>query len=629
MLLLTLSNITKRFDDQLLVESGNLTIQDGEKIGLVGRNGAGKTTLFNIIAGTVRADSGSVDIRKGIRIGGVAQEMERFRELSLYDFCFQARADMNDIRVQLSRLEPLVTGAIPPDGAINEFHLLTAAYEELGGYRFETEVRLAIEGIGFSRTQMNRPLSSLSGGERNRAQIVAALLGSYDLLLLDEPTNHLDINATIWLENFIASSRAAYVIVSHDRRFLQNSVGKIAQLSLGRLELFHCGYEKYLEEREARDQLAAHHFRHQQEEIARIEDFIRKNLAGQKTKQAQSRQKYLARLQRLERPRLESDRPTFHIHDGGRSFRQVIKVDDLSIGYDGIPLVEDISFELTRGDRVGMIGPNGCGKTTLLKTLGGILEPITGEITVGNNVEVASFDQELSNLNYESDVISELWEIDPVAESGRLRAFLARFGFSGDDVFKKVASLSGGEKTKLSLAKILYHPANLLIFDEPTNHLDIVSIEALESGLANYQGTLLVVSHDRDFLDRTVNQIFEISAGHFNRYLGNYSRFAERQTQYASAAARNGASTTQKASYEQFREESRRRSRERKRIAKLHEAIAELEQRLSGLEKESLTIDASDWERLTSIQNDRRALEEELLHLYLERDALDQGATDE
>lgn len=620
MLLLTLTNIAKKFDDQVIVENCTLAVQEGEKVGLVGRNGAGKTTLFNIISGTIRPDSGSVDFRKGIKIGSVAQELDRHLETSLYDFCFLSHPHINDLRVQMIKLEPQVMGGNPPTEVIEEYHHLTTTYEELGGYRYETEVRLALEGIGFSRIQLNRPLASLSGGERNRAQIAAALLGEYDLMLLDEPTNHLDINATVWLEGFIAASKAAYIIVSHDRRFLQNTVSKIAQLSLGKLELFHCSYEKYLEERDKRAELAEHHFRHQAEEIARIEEFIRRNMAGQKTKQAQSKQKYLARLKRLEKPRYESSQTTFHIRDGGRSFRQVVKVDELTIGYDGIPLVEDIFFELTRGDRVGLIGPNGCGKTTLLKTLGGLLEPITGDITVGENVEVTYFDQELSNLNLENEVISEIWEVDPLVESGRIRSFLARFGFTGDDAFKKVANLSGGEKTKLALAKLLYHPANLMIFDEPTNHLDIASIEALEAGLAGYNGTLLVVSHDRDFLDRVVNQIFEIAGSRMARYLGNYSRYAEIKQQ--GMVQKKAATDGRKSSYEQFREQSRQKSRHRKKVTRLHETIADLESRLSGLEKEALTIDGSDWERLNAIINDRRELEEKLLDLYLERDAI-------
>jgi ATP-binding cassette subfamily F protein 3 len=268
-----------------------------------------------------------------------------------------------------------------------------------------------------------------------------------------------------------------------------------------------------------------------------------------------------------------------------------------------------------------LIGPNGCGKTTLLKTLGGLLEPLSGEITIGGNVDVAYFDQELSNLNIESDVLSELWEIDPLAESGRLRSFLARFGFSGEDVFKKVSLLSGGEKTKLSLAKILYRPANLMIFDEPTNHLDIVSIEALEQGLAGYGGTLLVVSHDRAFLDRVVNKIHEIDDRQFNKYLGNYSYYADKKSQKAST--RRIIPEGKKASYEQFKEKSRQKSRYKKKLAQIAEMIAETEKRLAELEKEGLIVDAADWEKLQAIGNESHELEEKLLNLYMEKDAME------
>jgi len=624
MLLVSLSDIRKTFDEQAVLDGASIAVHAGDKIGLVGRNGAGKTTLFNIVFGGMAPDSGSVDRKKGLRIGGVAQELDDLLELSLYDFCFRSQSQLNDIRLQLADLEKVFTSDDPPAEVIDEFNILSRKYEELGGYRMEVEVRLVLEGMGFSRGQINRSLATCSGGERNRAQIAAALVGEYDLLLLDEPTNHLDIDATVWLENHIAASPRAYMIISHDRRFLQNTVERIAEISRHRLDLFHCRYNDFLAEREKRLRLAEHQYRHQAEEIARIEDFIRRNIAGQKTKQAQSKQKYLARLKKLERPKREPGRPTFRIKDGGRSFRQVIKVDNLTIGYDGRPLVDKISFEQTRGDRIGLVGPNGSGKTTLLKTLGGFLEPLEGDITVGRNVEVVYFDQELSNINLESDVISELWEVDPLAESGRLRSFLARFGFIGEDVFKRVSLLSGGEKTKLSLAKILYRPANLMIFDEPTNHLDIESIEALEEGLAGYTGSLLVVSHDRDFLDRVVNRIFELDDGRFYHYLGNYSEYIERKERRSGPSRKEKEDADERrASYKAFKEKSRQKSRYKKKLKMLAERIAESEKRLAELEKEELTVDGADWERLAAIRNERKSLEDTILGLYLEKEALE------
>lgn len=629
MLLVTISNLTKWFDETRIIENGTLSIVEGDKIGLVGRNGTGKTTLFNILLGKTRPDSGNIDYQRGMKIGAVAQELNDKLELSVYDFCFTAQPVINDIRLQMMKLEPLISSVdtVPPNEQVEEYQKLCAEYEVIGGYKMETEIRLVLEGIGFSKPQINQRLSTLSGGERNRAQIAAVLVGDYNLLLLDEPTNHLDIKSTIWLENHIASSRTACIIVSHDRRFLQNTVNKIAELSLGKLELFHHRYDQYLEEREKRSELAAHHFRHQAEEIARIEEFIRRNMAGQKTKQAQSKQKYLARMKKLENPKLEKEQQVFHIKDGGRSFRQVLKVTELAVGYNDRPLVEGIEFELNRGDRVGLVGPNGCGKTTLLKTLTGSLEPLGGTMTIGGNVEVAYFDQELSNINLAGDVISELWEIDRLAESGRLRSFLARFGFIGEDVFNKISTLSGGEKTKLSLAKLLYRPANLMVFDEPTNHLDISSIEALEEGLSNYNGSLLIVSHDRDFLDRTVNRIFEIDHSFLRIYMGNYTAYEEKKG--FRQQSKKTVSDEKKLSYHQFKEKSRIRSRYKKRLQKIADLIIEYEERHLSLEKEEQAADASDWKRLSDLRDEKQALESEIIDLYLEKEEMEKEPPDD
>ncbi len=628
MLLLTLSHITKYFDDKVIVDDISLAITEGDKIGVVGRNGVGKTTLFEIIAGHMQADSGTVERRRGLSIGFVAQELDEYLDLSLYDFCLLAMPQLNDLRLHLRRLEAdLSSDSKPPAEIIEEYQNATLKYEEMGGYRLETEVRLVLEGIGFSRSAFERPLRSFSGGEKNRAQIAAVLVADYDLLLLDEPTNHLDIDATIWLENYIAASPRAFLIISHDRRFLQGTVTKIIEIEAGQLDVYQCRYQEFLAERAKRRELAAHYYRHQQEEIARIEDFIRRNMAGQKTKQAQSKQKYLARMQKMEAPKYDAVGPTFHIHDGGRSFLHVLKVENLSIGYDSAPLVENISFELTRGSRVGLIGPNGAGKTTLLKTLGGLLEPIHGDFTIGGNVDMAYFDQELSNLNHDSNVISELWEIDPLAESGRLRSFLARFGFYGEDVFKPVSLLSGGEKTKLSLAKLLYRPANLMIFDEPTNHLDIASIEALEEGLSDYNGTLVVVSHDRDFLDHTISEVFEIRDHHMNHYLGNYSDYAQRRA--ANAPDKKVVSEEKKASYEEFKAKSRERSRYKKQLKHVHESITKAEASLKQLESDEAVTDASDWKKLNELREQRYQLEERILNWYIEIEHLEANPPDE
>jgi ATP-binding cassette subfamily F protein 3 len=624
--LVSLSHIAKKFDDQVVLDDVSFAVDSGVKIGLVGRNGSGKTTLHDIILQKLAPDSGAVDFQKEVRIGAVRQELSDEMEFSVYDFCYRARPELNDIRLQMARLDEELNAESPPPQLVIEYQQLVERYEALGGYRQETETKLVLEGMGFPQSQFERRLSSFSGGERNRAQLAAVLAGTYDLYLLDEPTNHLDIESTIWLENHIAASSAAYMIISHDRRFLEGVVTKVIELAFGQVEIYHTGFSGYLEEREARRAQAEHQYRHQQEEIARIEQFIRKNIAGQKTKQAQSRQKYLARLQRSEKPKTDMAAPKFHILDGGRSFLQVLRVENLAVGYNGQPLLCDIEFSLNRGDRVGLIGPNGSGKSTILKTLTGDLEPLDGDITVGRNVEMVFFDQELSNLNQSSDILSELWEVDPLAEAGRLRSFLARFGFTGEDIFKPVALLSGGEKTKLALAKILYRPANFLIFDEPTNHLDMTSIEALENGLREYNGSLLVVSHDRYFLDRVVTSILAVEGGSVRPYIGNYSDYAEKKRPEVPKAKE--VTMEKKLAYESFKQKSREKSRHKKKLQQLNADINHAEKRLTELHHREESIDTSDWQGLADLQKEKSTLENQLLDLYADLERVKNSAPD-
>ncbi|MDH4155699.1 MAG: ABC-F family ATP-binding cassette domain-containing protein [candidate division Zixibacteria bacterium] len=429
------------------------------------------------------------------------------------------------------------------------------------------------------------------------------------------------------MEEYLHNTAKSYIAVSHDRAFLTAVTSKVWEINLGRLDQYACGFDGYLRERAERRRLHAHRYKHQQEEIKRLEEFVRRHMAGQKTKQAQSKLKYLGRIKRLPPPQTDGRGPSIRVNTSGRSYAHVMALENVSVGYGPTTVVAGIGLDLYRGDKIGIIGRNGSGKTTLLRSLIGELAPIEGDIKLGNNVEVAYFDQELSDLKPDLTVIDNLWELDPGAEIGRIRSFLGRFGFTGDDGFKVVRSLSGGEKTKLSLARLLYHPANFIIFDEPTNHLDIDSREALEQALNDYDGSCLVVSHDRYFLDRVVNKIAHIADGHIKVYDGNYAEFREQTTETVDTAKPKESKS--KDTYRAFKEESRRRSRYKKELQSLKARIVNQEREAARLEREiNQGIPRSDWEMLHDASERKKQVEETLLELYARLEELEDADFD-
>jgi ATP-binding cassette, subfamily F, member 3 len=456
------------------------------------------------------------------------------------------------------------------------------------------------------------------------------LAGRGNLLLLDEPTNHLDIESTMWLEQYLRQLKVAYIVVSHDRTFLTNTVEKIWEVTYGKLDTYTGGFERYLVERVERREQAEHRYRHQQEEIKRIEEFVRRNMAGQNTRQAQSKLKYLSRIKRISSPKGEGKGPLIRAASSGRSFNHVVAFDKVALGYDSTTVVENVSFDLFRGDTVGLIGRNGSGKSTILKALIGELEPSRGAIRMGSNVDVAYFDQELSDLNYGASVLENLWELDPTADVHKIKSFLARFGFSGEHSEKPVVALSGGEKTKLCLARLLYHPANFLILDEPTNHLDIDAREALEGALAEYEGTCLIVSHDRFFLDKVVNRILHVADGGVKSYPGNYSYYREKiSSPVETTDSRREKDPKQKQAFIQFKEQSKQKTRHKRALVSARSKIADLEKELAELEEGIASgIPRHDWEKLQAASNRKQEVEDLLLGLMGELEELEGGTDD-
>jgi len=617
MTLISGENITRQYEDRLLFDRLSFSLNEHDRVGLVGPNGIGKTTLFDIMAGRALPDSGHVVRAKGCEISYVEQELAHHVELSLFDYVTSARADLLELREQIEAVERELAQSPDSDKLIDTLGDLQHRFETDGGYAYEAEVKLILIGLGFTENRFHNKLSAFSGGEKNRASLARVLAGKGNLLLLDEPTNHLDIDSTIWLEEYLTGLDKAYVIVSHDRAFLGNTVEKVWELNGRKIEQFHNGFEQYLMEREQRRHLLEHQVRHQQEEIARIEDFIRRNIAGQKTKQAQSRRRYLAKLKRIDGPEADNAAPSISIDSSGRSHNLVLAVENAAFGYGHQRLVDDVSFNLYRDERIGLIGPNGAGKTTILKTLLGELEQVDGEIRIGNKVEVGYFDQELSDLDDNNTVLDELWLVDPLALPGRLRSYLARYGFRGEDVFKRIGVLSGGEKTKLALAKLLFLPVNFLIFDEPTNHLDIDSRQALEEGLLNYNGTSLIVSHDRYFLDKIVTRIIAVENGTASVYLGNYSYYTEKKAERETPTERKAADPSKIHEYEEFKRLSRQRGRLKKELQSVRSKIQDHETILERLEQDlEYNIPKNNWEKLDAAAKEKKRVEDVLLELY-------------
>jgi ATP-binding cassette subfamily F protein 3 len=621
--LLTADKISKRFNDQIIFDQVSFSIQDDEKIGLVGKNGSGKTTLFEIMVGRMEIDSGKLNRSKACRIDYIEQDKTEYFDLPLFEFVTSAREDLLKMRREMFSLQQrLATNPHDEDGLFR-LGQLQSKFEIEGGFSFESEVKIILAGLGFEPERHAERIRNFSGGEKNRAGLARALAGNGNLLLLDEPTNHLDIESTMWLEEYLSKTDRSYLIVSHDRAFLTATVERVWEISHGRIDLYTGGFEKYLKERVKRKSQQEHRYKHQQQEIKRIEEFVRRNIAGQKTKQAQSKLKYLNRIKRLPPPRYEGPEASIPVRSSGRSFAHVLSVEDVSLGYGETAVIEDACFDIYRSDKVGLIGRNGSGKTTVLRALIGELAPMRGEIKLGANVDVAYFDQELVDLNPGATVLDNVWEMDPTAEIGKMRSFLARFGFSGEDCFKLVSSLSGGEKTKLSLARLLYHPTNFLIFDEPTNHLDLDSREVLEKALKDFDGSCLIVSHDRYFLDQVVDRIFYLNEGNLRVFGGDYSYFQEKMAaEGAPVKVKDGVS---KEAYLMFKEKSKRLARHIKQIRSTKKKIANLEKELGKLEEDIRhNIPKNNWEKLHEASHHKQKLEEEILDLYAALEKLEE-----
>lgn len=617
-MLLQVTGITKSYGVNTVLSNISLQIEARERIGLVGVNGAGKSTLLQIIAGELSYDSGNIFKAKETKIGYLKQNSGLVSDRSIWNELLNVFAGLLEMETELRRLEErmsapdVLADEKKTDETMRRYAELSDTFRERGGYEIEAKIRGILNGMGFGGMDPATPVQALSGGQKTRLALAKMLLEAPDLLLLDEPTNHLDIQTLTWLEQYLRSYPGAILVVSHDRYFLDALVDAIYEIERTTSRRYTGNYTRYIELKEADYEIQLKQFEKQQDEIAKMEEFIQRNIVrASTTKRAQSRRKALDKMERIDKPLGDLKRASFSFEVETPSGREVLDVRGIAVSYDSQnPLIRNVSFQLRRGDTAALIGPNGIGKSTLLKTLIGQHAPDRGTYDWGTNVRIGYYDQEQTGLNPHQTVLEELWNAYPHLEEARIRTVLGNFLFSGEDVFKKVGSLSGGEKARVALAKLMLQKANVLILDEPTNHLDLYSKEVLESALIDYEGTLLFISHDRYFLNKMAESMLELTPDGVTGYLGNYDDYVEKKLELAeieqqrreaeaakskAAKAAGSASAGQSdtaeqaasgSSYEAGKQAKREeRSRQRK-LEQLEELIARLEGEIGELESE-------------------------------------------
>ncbi len=634
-MILDCQHISKSFGTDEILKDISFHINEHEKAAIVGINGAGKSTLLKIIMRILSADAGDVVLSKHISVGYLAQYQEISGTRTIFEEALSAKEELVQMEMQLREMEekmPAEKGEAL-ERLLEKYNRLHHAFELKNGYAYRSEVTGIIRGLGFSEEDFHRPVAELSGGQKTRVFLGKLLLAKPDLLILDEPTNHLDMSSIAWLETFLSNYTGAVLIVSHDRYFLDKIVTKVIELSRHQASVFRGNYSDYAVKKAAvrkAEQKAwenqQREIKHQEEVIAKLKSFNREK----SIKRAESREKMLDKVERLDRPAQENADMKIRFHPAVTSGNDVLEVTRLAKSFGNNRLFSDISFEIKRGEHVALIGDNGTGKTTLLKIINEMIPFDAGEISFGTNVHVAYYDQEHQVLNDAKTLFEEISDEHPGMNNTQIRSMLAAFLFTEDDVFKRVGDLSGGEKGRLSLAKLMLSEANFLILDEPTNHLDIISKEILEEALNQYDGTVLFVSHDRYFINKAASRILDLTDQTVVNYIGNYDYYLEkREVQMAKIRPekndRNGLQKNDSAK-EEWKQKKEEQAKERKKAAQLkrtEEEIAEKEAEIKVLNEELNDPDyATNSAKLSEIHERMTQVQEDLERLYETWEAL-------
>ena len=618
--ILSLTNIKKSYIDEETIKDANLIVEDKDKIGLIGINGSGKSTLFNIITENLSYDDGEIFRKKDLKIAYLEQQLSLHQEGSIYNNCLSIFKDLIELEKNLRKQEHII--AENPDNLDDElmkYQRLQDEFHKRDGYSYNSKIRGTLIGLGFSEEDFSKDISTLSGGQKSRVALAMLLLQDADLLLLDEPTNHLDIDAISWLEKYLKDIDKAIIVISHDRYFLNNIVSKIVLLENGETKTYKGNYDKYMRQRKKDFEVLKRQYEDQQKEIKRQEEIIKRymNLGRDRfIKQGKSRKKMLDKMQRIEMP--SSNKKTkLSFAPKKTSGRDVLEIKDLSKSFGDHLVFHDLNAFVYKNDKIGLIGPNGVGKSTLFKIIAKEIQETSGEVKIGSNVDIAFFYQELDNLSLDKTVIDEIWDEFPKLEHFQIRKYLAEFLFVGDDIFKTIDELSGGERGRLSLLKIMLKGANFLVLDEPTNHLDIDSKEILEDALLKYEGTVLSISHDRYFLNKTVDKIFEMKEDGINIFLGNYDYYLEKTSESDPEEENFKTRTEIQKEKKEEREERQKNKALRKKKEKLEEEIATIEEKLSTIDSKLADSNTySDYQKANDLSIERESLANTVEELY-------------
>lgn len=614
-MILTVDSVGKSFGAELILEEVSFIIEEKEKAAMVGINGAGKTTLLKIITGELDPDAGRVSISAGAALGYLAQMEALDDSLSIYEELKKVFLPVMEIENQLRMLEKEMSKLEGSElsSSMERYSRLSQDFEDKRGYEYESRLRGVLKGLGFSDSEGSQRVGTLSGGQQTRVSLGKLLLTQPELLLLDEPTNHLDMESVQWLEDFLKTYPGSVLVVSHDRYFLDRVATKVIELDNKKSKVYKGNYTDFIKTREQNRQIQLHHYESQRREIKRQEEVIKtlKSYNREKSiKRAESREKLLSRVERLEKPRSEEKmriRLTPRIESGN----DVLQVDRISKAFGGVSLFQPVSFEIKKGDKVALIGPNGIGKTTLFKIIMKLLPADSGRVREGVNVKIGYYDQAQQQLSPEKTVLSEMHDAYPRLTVGEIRNTLAALMFTGDDVFKTIESLSGGEKGRVALAKIMLGGANFLILDEPTNHLDINSREILEETIRNYDGTLLYISHDRYFINNTAEKILELSQDGIETFIGNYDYYLMKKNEQAETAKET--KTVSENSQQKRNKNQSQERKDRALLQRLEKDIIALEEKLAQMEAELMKEEVyTDHLKAMEVVEEKTRLEAEL-----------------